>query len=204
MDVSTGAERASGSASTVGDVGFTSFAVDEDGNYAPLRVNNDGELLVDVTVTSGADKAEDSVHTSTDVGAYVLAVRQDTLASSVSADGDYASFKVDALGALYVRPTAAQTPTNTSFLTQAVVVDTTPALLVPSSLANRKRIIIQNASATGKTLYLGSSIANATVAAGIRVSPGGTAEFDLAPGALIYASSSVAALDCRIMEFAQV
>lgn len=51
---------------------------------------------------------EDSAHTSGDKGSHVLAVRQDTLAASVDTDGDYASFKVDALGSLYVTDEAAQ------------------------------------------------------------------------------------------------
>ncbi len=45
---------------------------------------------------------EDSAHTSSDKGSHILAVRQDTLASSVSADGDYASLKLNTPGALYV------------------------------------------------------------------------------------------------------
>lgn len=44
--------------------------------------------------------AEDSAHTTGDEGQYVLAVTQDTLASS-AADGDYSSFKVNAKGELY-------------------------------------------------------------------------------------------------------
>ncbi len=51
---------------------------------------------------------EDSAHTSGDKGSHVLAVRQDTLAASTDADGDYASFKVDGLGSLYVTDEAAQ------------------------------------------------------------------------------------------------
>lgn len=51
------------------------------------------------------DYAEDSAHSSGDVGAFVLAVRQDTLANSTSADGDYAAFKLNQKGELYVHDT---------------------------------------------------------------------------------------------------
>lgn len=60
---------------------------------------------LNVNVTGGATNvqfAEDSAHTSGDVGTAALAVRQDTLAASTSADGDYANLKVTAAGALYV------------------------------------------------------------------------------------------------------
>ena len=58
-----------------------------------LAINADGSINanVDVSVVNGSDKAEDAAHASGDIGTYILAVRQDVLASSVSADGDYAS-----------------------------------------------------------------------------------------------------------------
>jgi len=68
-----------------------------------LAINADGSINVnaDISVVNGSDKAEDSAHASGDIGTYVLAVRQDALAADTSADGDYASLKVDALGQLY-------------------------------------------------------------------------------------------------------
>lgn len=79
------------------------------GSY--VRAGTDGTLIghtgdaLNVAVTGvdfSYDYAEDAAHSDGDIGAYVLAVRQDTLSSSTSADGDYASFKVDAAGALYI------------------------------------------------------------------------------------------------------
>lgn len=69
-----------------------------------LAVNADGSINVnaDISVVNGHEKAEDAAHASGDIGSYVLAVRQDSLAADTSADGDYASFKVNALGELYV------------------------------------------------------------------------------------------------------
>ena len=66
---------------------------------------DDGDFEVDVVIN--AEKAEDSAHNPGDIGNYVLAVRQDTLASSVDTDGDYGSFKINALGELYVKDTDA-------------------------------------------------------------------------------------------------
>jgi hypothetical protein len=56
-----------------------------------------------ITVTEEDVYAEDSAHTSGDLGGFILAVRQDTLASSTSDDGDYAAFKQNAKGELYVK-----------------------------------------------------------------------------------------------------
>jgi hypothetical protein len=95
-----------------GDTGVMSLAVRNDagtslvgtdGDYAPLQVNAIGELRVaaSVTVNFTYDYAEDSAHVTADVGAFVLAVRQDTLVSSVDTDGDYGALKINAIGALY-------------------------------------------------------------------------------------------------------
>lgn len=78
--------------------------IDSAGNEVGVTSN-----ALDVNIASGAlvldwtfDYAEDSAHSSGDIGAFVLGVRQDTLAASTSADGDYAAFKVDAVGSMYV------------------------------------------------------------------------------------------------------
>lgn len=61
---------------------------------------------LNVNITGGASGttqyAEDTAHVSGDLGVEMLAVRRDTLATSVSADGDYSSLSVNASGALYV------------------------------------------------------------------------------------------------------
>jgi hypothetical protein len=77
--------------------------VSADGDYHPFVFNDTGRLKVEANFDTAFDFVydEDSAHASGNPGAYVLAVRQDTLASSTSADGDYASFKVNAAGELY-------------------------------------------------------------------------------------------------------
>lgn len=80
--------------------------VGADGDYAPLQVNANGELLVaaDISVVTGSDKAEDSAHSDGAIGTFILGVRQDTLAASTSTDGDYNSIKTNSRGAAWVAP----------------------------------------------------------------------------------------------------
>jgi hypothetical protein len=74
-------------------------------DYSAFSVDKFGRLKVaaDVSVDpSAAEFNEDAPNNSGDTGLHVLTVRQDTLAISTSADGDYADFKVNAKGELYV------------------------------------------------------------------------------------------------------
>lgn len=74
--------------------------IDSAGNEVGVTSN---ALDVNIAAATGlAVFAEDSAHTSGDDGQHILAVRQDTLAASTSADGDYGSLKTTAAGALYV------------------------------------------------------------------------------------------------------
>lgn len=109
----------SGTAQVAGDAGISVLAVrkdtdgalDDNGEYTALQVDANGRLKVATVVNvepSDAEFLEDSAHTSGDAGVHVLAVRQDTLAVSTSADGDYASVKVDSLGSVYVADKTAQ------------------------------------------------------------------------------------------------
>lgn len=93
--------------------------VSADGDYAPLLVDATGRLKVSasIDVVSNTTYAEDSPFTNGDQGDAVLLVRQDTLATSTSADGDYGSFKSTSLGELYVFDTTTHT-TLTSILTE--------------------------------------------------------------------------------------
>lgn len=80
-----------------------------DGNYAPLQLDSAGALRVSGTfsTTFTAEHNEDAPFTNGDSGIATLLVRQDTLAVSTSADGDYGSFKSNNLGELYVHDTSA-------------------------------------------------------------------------------------------------
>lgn len=110
--------------------------VSADGDYAPLQVDADGKLKVaaDLTVASDFVYAEDSAAASGDLGAFILAVRQDSLASSTSADGDYGAFKQTASGELYVHDAGANS-TLTSILADTATIDSNLALIQPDIAA---------------------------------------------------------------------
>lgn len=187
--VQAGAEHAEDSAHVSGDIGNFMLAVRNDansalaadGDYHALTVDNQGRLKVaaEVTVQAGdAEYLEDSAHVSGDAGLHMLAVRQDTLAASVSADGDYASLKVNANGALYVDiASSSGTLTvsdaalaNTALAHAANVLDTadTAEVAIASALANRKYLWIYNNDNT--KVFIGGS--GVTTANGFPVSPG--------------------------------
>jgi len=83
-----------------------SSMVSNDGDYAPLQVNADGRLKVDADLNIDFDYvyAEDTAHSDGALGAFTLGVRQDTLTSSVSNDGDYGAFKLNDRGAMWTAP----------------------------------------------------------------------------------------------------
>ena len=82
-------------------------ALAADGDYIPFTTDSSGALRV-TTAGSNTEYAEDSGHTTADQGAFVLTVRQDTLAASTDADGDYAAFKTNNVGELYTTDEAAE------------------------------------------------------------------------------------------------
>lgn len=96
--------------------------VDNAGNWVPFTLNAAGELPVAATVNFAGDYAEDSPHVSGDIGLFTLLVRQDTLAASTSADGDYGAFKSNAAGELYVFDTTTHT-TLTAILADTATID---------------------------------------------------------------------------------
>ena len=201
LDVTLGAEYYEGTAHTAGDKGVFALAVDPNGNYAPLTVNADGELKVDVQVTSGSDKAEDSAHVSGDIGTYVLAVRQDLLATSVDADGDYTSLKTDVKGAIWANVYKNAPASNNAFKVTQKSVGTTAGVILAADLTNRKTILIQNASKT-QTVAIGETNAVTITGAtgGHLIAAGGFLELELEAGVAVYAISSASNADLRITE----
>lgn len=167
-------------------------AIAQGGNT--MVVNADGSINVnaDISVVNGSDKVEDSAHVSGDIGTYVLAVREDTLASSTSASGDYASFKVDALGRLYTNDVAQ----DALFSTVSVAITATD--LVASELANRRKMLIQNVS--NRTIFLGES--TVTAANGLRLSAGSSIELEVGPQINLYAIAVGGTADVRILQLA--
>ena len=138
-----------------------------------LVVNADGSINIqaDISVATGSDKAEDSAHASGDIGTYVLAVRQDVLASSVSADGDYGSLKVNSMGALYVNDSALANTAIANAANSLNVADAAEAIVV-SALSNRKYLWVYNND--NSRVFIGD--ASVTAANGFPISPGSYVE----------------------------
>lgn len=118
LDVNNPSERAVDTTAAAGDYASLIQAqrrdanttiASADGNYAPLQLDANGALKVSgsLSVSFTAEHNEDDPFTNGDSGMATLLVRQDTLATSTSADGDYGSFKSNALGELYVHDTSA-------------------------------------------------------------------------------------------------
>lgn len=133
LDVNSASEYAEDTAHASGDFGSQVLAVRNDtegslvsanGDYAPLQVDALGRLRVNADINLNNDfvYAEDSASASGNLGASILSVRQDTLASDTSADGDYAFIKSSASGEVYVRDSGANT-TLTAILADTATID---------------------------------------------------------------------------------
>jgi hypothetical protein len=89
------------------------YVIDADGNALLGTIDADtGAILLEVEALS---HAEDAAHVSGDAGLMGLAVRNDTLASLVDTDGDYAPFQVNADGALYVSASVSSISLNSEY-----------------------------------------------------------------------------------------
>lgn len=73
---------------------------------------------------SGLSKTEDTAHAGDSEGLQIFAVRQDTLATLVSADGDLSMLSVNASGALYCEVTSSALPTGAATETTLAALDT--------------------------------------------------------------------------------
>jgi len=73
------------------------------GTFEAAGINAARELFVVDATMRAATHLQDAAAVGGERGAYVLTVRQDVLATDTTTDGDFASFKVNALGELYVR-----------------------------------------------------------------------------------------------------
>lgn len=89
------------------------FAALTDGTTAVTLTGSSLNVNITGGSTGTTQYAEDTAHASGDLGVEMLAVRRDTLATSVSADGDYSSLSVNASGALYVAVAGSVTVTAT-------------------------------------------------------------------------------------------
>jgi hypothetical protein len=80
-----------------------------------------------------------------------------------------------------------------------IVATSTPAVLVPSAITDRQGLILKNYG-SGDTLFVGFTISEASTASGWPMSQGETIAIDLQAGQAIYAVSSGANINVRVME----
>jgi len=158
-----------------------------------LAINADGSINVnaDISVVNGSDKAEDAAHASGDIGTYILGVRQDTLASSTSADGDYGSLKLSAAGALYVNLAESSASitvsdaalANSSVLSASITLGAADtAQLAASPLSGRKYLSIYNND--NRKIFIGGS--GVTANNGFPISPGSYMDLRAGDSAAVY------------------
>lgn len=165
--------------------------VSADGDYSPLSVDSTGALRVAGSFAPQDNKAEDSAAVSGDTGSYVLSVRQDTLVSSTSADGDYQSFKTDALGRLRM------SSAKQSGAIGATSITTTATDIIGTDLANRTSVILYNNGS--KTCYVGLSNA-VTASTGIPLTVGASLEIEATSAVNLHAITATGTADVRYLE----
>jgi len=205
--ISASGQYAEDSAHSSADIGNQILAVrndtlaslvDTDGDYAPMQVNANGALYVDVIDTSfgiNAEYAEDSAHTTADIGVFNLAVAaHGAFAANHSADGDYAAFMVDAYGRLIVNssPNVAAKNSNS-------IVGTSAAEVVATPLPGRTKLLIQNLG--NKDVYVGHSAA-VTTANGTLVPADGDLTLEWGADIDVFMISGSTGQDVRFLETA--
>lgn len=152
------------------------FLRDASGNLITSTLVS-GKQALDVNLVNGPNDGtflEDDAASGGEAGQYVLSVRQDTLASSTSASGDFQSFKTDALGRLWANRS------GQSAAYGAVSVTSTVTDLIATDLANRIKVIVQNTSKQN-SFWLGSNN-SVTILNGIEISAGGSIELEVGAG----------------------
>jgi len=159
---------------------------------------------LDSTLT-GLSKAEDSAHVSGDNGVMGLAVRNDTLASLVDTDGDYAPLQVNADGALYVAVEGGITTSDAALANTAIAnavntlaVANTAEDIVASPLANRKYLFTYNND--NRKIFVGAT--GVTAANGFPVNSGSYLELRAGAAIDIEWVSDKAGHDIRTLELA--
>lgn len=168
LDVNNPSEFVDGTAYTAASDYLEAIAaVDSSGNYKPLNLNSLGELKVAATVNFTAEHNEDDPFADGDSGIATLLVRQDTLATSTSADADYGSFKSNALGELYVHDTSvlAQLVTANSTLTN-IKSDTASIVTNTGTTATNTGTTATNTGTIASTLTALSKAEDAVASSG--------------------------------------
>lgn len=89
------------------------------GSVAVLQGTNPWQITGVTSMVGGFVRTEDNAHASGDLGLFILTVRNDTVASFVSANQDYAPLGVDSAGRVVVKPFA---PTESSVVSHGSII----------------------------------------------------------------------------------
>ena len=161
------------------------------------------DIKTAVEIIDDIVQEEDAAHSTGDKGVMGLAVRNDTLASLVSTDGDYAPLQVDADGSLYVTLSEdinvdVNDVCNVAIENTATAISTTAVNIVASALANRSKVFVANEG--NKSLYMGKT--GVTIVNGFPLHPGMQHEYNLGPAVAMQSigEAGSAAEDLRVME----
>jgi hypothetical protein len=121
------------------------YHVDSGANALDVHITNTTPISVSVSnFPSDTDEHNsNAAYVAGDPGEFVLAVRQDTLANSITADGDYGAFKVNNRGALWTAPvgTVADNVADTENPVKVGSRSITGALAASSANNNRADLI---------------------------------------------------------------
>lgn len=165
---------------TTGDVGHLALGVRNDAgtalagttlDYIPLTTDSTGALRV-TGGGGGTQYAEDAASAGAESMTLAGAVRQDTPASSTSADGDFSNLKVDSVGRLWTNPSGVTQPvsqvgsgTNAS---GQVTISSTSATVIASRAGRRGILLVNNQSVA---VYIDAAGGTATTSK-MRLDPG--------------------------------
>lgn len=200
LDVDLGVEYNRGSAAGGTDRGAFILGVDPSNNYAPLKVNASGDLLVAATLHSATDYAQGAAWTAGNIGDYVLTQRQDVLTADAGGNGHYQSFKTDSVGALWTHVSAMPIPSSTTADYGAVSVTDTATAVPATALTGRTRILIEN---LGNTAIFVGSDNTVTTTTGLRLAAGASIELDAGAAVTLFAIAQTGlTADVRYFELA--
>ena len=139
-----------------------------DGDYGFLKSNEDGALYVAIASGSsaGTEFNEDSAHTIGDAGTQMLAVREDSLSSSVDTIGDYGHLKINNVGRLYTATTIdAALPAGTNNIGD-VDVDSLPGTVEADLTAVKTAVELLDNAVDGAYLNVNMNLAGSDAQAG--------------------------------------
>ena len=184
-----------------GDQGIMSLAVRSntlaalagtDGDYAPLQVDANGALYVSATVAGSV--ADDDADAGNPIKIGSRAVSTATALGSISAANDRADLLSDLRRQLFTRDSH-----DVGWQVSTATVGTSEVELASSPLVGRKTVIIQNLGA--KEIFI-RSVTGVSVANGIQIPKYASMEFKFGEALNIFAISSAAGNDIRVIEAA--